>query len=145
MPVTPLGRAQLSTRPIRTEFPAPSGLVRSRVIRRTYWPLKLHGNAWRAEQKPIWRRRTGLSATSKFSHRDARPHFELFALVSSARDTGSARTEAGMLVKHLRFWGEAVSALVDHKVVVDLTVIDDAALSERIRDTVQPQLPTLHF
>jgi hypothetical protein len=69
----------------------------------------------------------------------------LFALVSSARDTGSARTEAGMLVKHLRFWGEAVSAFVDHKVVVDLTGIDDAALSERIRDTVQPQLPTLHF
>ena len=35
--------------------------------------------------------------------------------------------------------------MVDHEVVVDLTVIDDAALSERIRDTVQPQLPGLHL
>ena len=50
-----------------------------------------------------------------------------------------------MLVKHLRFWGEAVPALVDHEVVVDLTVIDDAALGERIRDTVQPQLQALHL
>ena len=29
--------------------------------------------------------------------------------------------------------------------VVDLTVIDDAVLGERIRDTVQPQLPGLHL
>ena len=63
----------------------------------------------------------------QFSHRDAQPHFELFALLSSARDTGSARTEADMLIKHLRFWGEAVPALINHEVVVDLTVIDDAA------------------
>jgi hypothetical protein len=81
----------------------------------------------------------------RFSHRDARPHFELFALVSSARDTGSARTEAELLVKHLRFWGEAVPALVDDDLVVDLTVIDDAALGEHIRDTVQSQLPGLHL
>ena len=81
----------------------------------------------------------------QFSHRDARPHFELFALVSSARDVGSARTEAELLVKHLRFWGEVVPTLVDYEMVVDLTVIDDAALGERIRDTVQPQLPGLHL
>jgi hypothetical protein len=99
-----------------------------------------------ARQRLAGRAETHLAASHRvlrnqqFSHRDARPHFELFALLSSARDTGSARTEADMLVKHLRFWGEAVSALVDHKVVVDLTVIDDAALGERIRDTVQPQL-----
>ena len=50
-----------------------------------------------------------------------------------------------LLVKHLRFWGKAVAALVDEEVVVDLTVIDDAALGERIQDTVQPQLPGLHL
>ena len=81
----------------------------------------------------------------QFSHREARPHFELFALLSSARDTGSAGTEAELLVKHLRFWGEAVPPLVGDEVVVELTVIDDAALGERIRDTVQPQLPALHL
>jgi len=53
--------------------------------------------------------------------------------------------EVNLLVKHLRFWGEAVSALINHEVVVDLTVIDDAALGERIRDTVQPQLRALHL
>src|SRR5690606_33273566 len=31
-------------------------------------------------------------------------HFELFVLVSSARDSGSGRTEAAMLIEHLRFW-----------------------------------------
>jgi hypothetical protein len=64
--------------------------------------------------------------------------------VSSAGDTGSARTEADLLVKHLRFWGEALPALVDQQVLVDLTVID-ATLGDRIRDTVQPQLPALHL
>ena len=52
--------------------------------------------------------------------------------------------EVNLLVKHLRFWGEAVSALINHEVMVDLTVIDDA-LGERIRDTVQPQLRALHL
>ena len=52
--------------------------------------------------------------------------------------------EVNLLVKHLRFWGEAMSALINHEVMVDLTVIDDA-LGERIRDTVQPQLRALHL
>ena len=38
-----------------------------------------------------------------------------------------------------------MTALVDHEVVIDLTVIDDAALGERIRDTVQPQLQELRL
>ena len=104
-----------------------------------------------ARQRLAGRAETHLAASHRvlrnqqFSDRDGRPHFELFALVSSARDTGFARTEAVLLIKHLRFWGEAVTALVDHEVMVDLTVIDDAALGERIRDTVQPQLPALHL
>jgi hypothetical protein len=104
-----------------------------------------------ARQRLAGRAKTHLAASHRvlrhqqFSHRDARPHFELFALVSSARDTGSARTEAELLVKHLRFWGEAVPALVDHEVVVGLTVIDDAGLGEGIRNTVQPQLPGVHL
>ena len=104
-----------------------------------------------ARQRSAGRPEAHLAASHRvlrhqqFRHRDARPHFELFALASSARATGSARTEAELLVKHLRFWGKAVPALVDDEVVVDLTVIDDAALGERIRDTVQPQLPGLHL
>jgi hypothetical protein len=104
-----------------------------------------------ARQRLAGRAETHLAASHRvlrhqqYSHRDARPHFELFALLSSARDTGSARTEAELLLKHLRFWGEAVPALVDHEVVVELTVIDDATLGERIQDTVQPQLPGLHL
>ena len=105
-----------------------------------------------ARQRLAGRAETHLAASHRvlrnqqFSDRDGRPHFELFALVSSARDpAGFARTEAVLLIKHLRFWGEAVTALVDHEVMVDLTVIDDAALGERIRDTVQPQLPALHL
>ena len=36
-------------------------------------------------------------------------HFRLFALVTSARDQGSGRTEAAMLTSHLRFWARALS------------------------------------
>jgi hypothetical protein len=103
-----------------------------------------------ARQRLAGRAETHLAASHRvlrnqvFSHPDARPHFELFALVSSAADSGSARTEADLLVKHLRFWAEAVPALVDQEVLVELTVID-AALGERIRDTVQPELPALHL
>jgi hypothetical protein len=32
------------------------------------------------------------------------PHFRLFAVVSSARDTGTAQTESRLLKKHLRYW-----------------------------------------
>ena len=101
-----------------------------------------------ARQRLAGRAETHLAASHRvlrnqvFSHPDARPHFELFALVSSAGDSGSARTEADLLVKHLRFWWEAVPALVDQEVLIELTVID-AALGERIRDTVQPGLPAL--
>jgi hypothetical protein len=39
-------------------------------------------------------------------------HFRLFTLVSSARDTGSARTQAGLLARHLRYWRRVLDDLV---------------------------------
>ena len=80
----------------------------------------------------------------QFDDPDAHAHFELFALMSSARDTGSARTEADLLVTHLRFW---------QRVLVDLlgpgwghfgyTVIGSPTMRDRIADTVRPRLPSV--
>jgi hypothetical protein len=39
-------------------------------------------------------------------------HFRLFTLVSSARDTGSARTQARLLALHLRYWSRVLDELV---------------------------------
>jgi hypothetical protein len=69
-------------------------------------------------------------------------HFRLFALVSSARDRGSARTEAEMLTAHLQFWTRALAELLPaRRTAVRYTVFDFAPLHERLRDTV---LPALH-
>ncbi len=78
----------------------------------------------------------------RFEAPGALPHFELFALVSSARDTGSSRTEAELLVLHLGFWVQAVSAILgDVAVRIDLTVIGDGPLRDRVEDVVRPGLP----
>ncbi|WP_433290905.1 hypothetical protein ACQP2F_24110 [Actinoplanes sp. CA-030573] len=56
-------------------------------------------------------------------------HFRLFSLVSSARDTGSGRTEARLLARHLAFWRQIlpeVGGTVVH------TVFDDPVLRERL-------------
>src|SRR5262249_56185659 len=45
----------------------------------------------------------------------AAAHFRLFALVSSARDSGSGLTEAGMLTRHLAYWLDVVQALIPHR------------------------------
>lgn len=80
--------------------------------------------------------------TQRFSSPDAASHFELFALVSSARDAGSARTEADLLVRHLRFWSAALADLLGPSGVrIDLTVIGDGTLTDRLADTVRPALP----
>lgn len=63
-------------------------------------------------------------------------HFELFALVSSARDTGSCRTEAELLIEHLRFW----HAVLGDKAELTFTAFKESALRERIEDTVRPAL-----
>jgi hypothetical protein len=77
----------------------------------------------------------------RFDGPGGRPHSELFALVSSARDSGSARTEAELLVVHLRFWSEVLSVLLGpNSGLLDLTVINDATLRDRVDDTVRPAL-----
>ena len=69
-------------------------------------------------------------------------HFRLFALVTSARDQGSGRTEAAMLTTHLRFWSRALSEVLPaRRSALRYTVFGFPPLHERIRDTV---LPALH-
>jgi hypothetical protein len=69
-------------------------------------------------------------------------HFRLFALVSSARDQGSGRTEAALLTSHLRFWARALGELLPaRRSALRYTVFGFAPLHERILDTV---LPALH-
>jgi hypothetical protein len=71
-------------------------------------------------------------------------HFRLMALVSSARNTGSGRTEAVLLIRHLGFYADALSSLFpSHLVRIRLTTFDDTAVAERVEDTVVPGLQPL--
>ncbi|MEV6416285.1 hypothetical protein [Kribbella sp. NPDC051718] len=63
-------------------------------------------------------------------------HFELFALVSSARDTGSGRIEGEMLVDHLRYW----HGVLGDEAQLTFTTFERTAVRERIDDTVRPAL-----
>ncbi|GAA1602413.1 hypothetical protein GCM10009804_68620 [Kribbella hippodromi] len=63
-------------------------------------------------------------------------HFELFVLVSSARDTGSGRTEAELLIDHLRFW----HSVLGEKAELAFTSFKPSAVQDRIEDTVRPAL-----
>lgn len=68
-------------------------------------------------------------------------HFRLFALVSSARDTGSGATQARLLTLHLGFWQEVLADLApgaDPR--LRFTSFDDPVVRERIADTVLPGL-----
>ena len=77
----------------------------------------------------------------RFDAPDAAAHFELFTLVSSARDSGAGRTEAELLLLHLGFWADVTTALVGAQVGrIDLTLIDDVRVRERVDDTVRPAL-----
>ncbi|MEV4463982.1 hypothetical protein AB0J51_10185 [Micromonospora echinofusca] len=69
-------------------------------------------------------------------------HFRLFTLVSSARDTGSGRTEARLLTLHLAHWRAVLAALLPQSAAarVRLTVLDSPVVGERIADTVRPAL-----
>ncbi|MCI4065316.1 hypothetical protein MRQ36_23195 [Micromonospora sp. R77] len=70
----------------------------------------------------------------------ASAHFRLFTLVSTARDTGSGRTEARLLVRHLAFWHAALADLGPTAAPrLRLTVLDPV-LGERLADTVRPAL-----
>jgi hypothetical protein len=70
-------------------------------------------------------------------------HFRLFSLVSSARDSGSGRTEARMLVDHLGYWARVLSELLPGRETrLTTTVFDAPVLAERLADTVLPAVPS---
>jgi hypothetical protein len=68
----------------------------------------------------------------------AAAHFRLFALVSSARDTGSARTEIALLTRHLAFWTAVLETIPQRQPQIELTVLEQPALAQRLADTVLP-------
>lgn len=71
-------------------------------------------------------------------------HFRLFALVSSARDRGSGRTEADLLVGHLRYWIDAITSITSRvNVVARFSPFDSPVLEERFHDTVLDRLEPL--
>jgi hypothetical protein len=71
----------------------------------------------------------------------AAAHFRLFALVSSARDSGSGRTEAGMLTRHLAYWLDVLQALLPHRQPhIELSVFASPVLAQRLADTIRPAL-----
>lgn len=96
------------------------------------------------------RRRRGDEAHLAAAHRvlraqdfgpGASAHFRLFTLVSSARDAGSGRTEARLLVRHLTFWRTVLAELARTAAPrLHLTVLDPV-VGERLADTVRPALP----
>jgi hypothetical protein len=69
----------------------------------------------------------------------AATHFRLFTLVSSARDTGSARTEADLLRRHLAFWTCVLGTTVPSRTPqIELAVFDHPVVAARLADTVLP-------
>jgi hypothetical protein len=68
-------------------------------------------------------------------------HFRLFALVSSARDRGSGRTEAALLVDHIGYWQRVLAMLAPSAAPrVTVTVFGRPVLADRLRDTILPAL-----
>ncbi|WP_030335045.1 hypothetical protein [Micromonospora parva] len=68
-------------------------------------------------------------------------HFRLFALVSSARDTGSGDTQARLLTRHLTYWRTVLAELApDAAPQLHVTTFDDDVVRERLADTVRPAL-----
>ncbi|MFC0533860.1 hypothetical protein [Phytohabitans kaempferiae] len=72
-------------------------------------------------------------------------HFRLFALVSSARDTGSGDTEARLLILHLGYWRRVLADLLPPGVTprLEYTIFDSPVLRERLADTVAPAVPVV--
>ena len=65
-------------------------------------------------------------------------HFRLFALVSSARDTGSGRTEARLLARHLAYWQQVLAPVTGAR--VRYTIFGSQVLRERIAELACPLL-----
>ncbi|MDP2289120.1 MAG: hypothetical protein Q8M73_11225 [Actinomycetota bacterium] len=65
-------------------------------------------------------------------------HFRLFALVSSARDTGTGRTEARLVEKQIRFWLAVLREFIpDALPRVELTYWDEGRAASSVRDHVR--------
>lgn len=79
----------------------------------------------------------------QFSGPGLRAHFRLMALVSSARDRGSGRTEADLLALHARVWAECLAAMLPDLPSRVLLTPWDGPVGERVRDTVLPDLHDL--
>jgi hypothetical protein len=63
----------------------------------------------------------------------AAAHFRLFALVSSACDRGSGRTEASLPTRHLAYWLDVLETMLAHRQPhIGLSVFDDPVLAERV-------------
>ena len=78
----------------------------------------------------------------RFVQSDAFAHFVIFALVSSARDSGSARTEIQQLIMHLDFWQQVLSDLIGLAWGrFAYTLMDGQTVGHRLIDNVQSTLP----
>jgi hypothetical protein len=80
----------------------------------------------------------------RFVESDSFAHFVIFALVSSARDSGTARTEAQLLIMHLGFWQQVLNDLLGPAWGrFAYTLIDSQSVGRRLIDKVQSALPNL--
>jgi hypothetical protein len=78
----------------------------------------------------------------RFVESDAFAHFVIFALVSSARDSGSARTEAQLLIMHLGFWLQVLDELLGQNWGrFAYTLIGDQSKGRPLLDMIQAELP----
>ncbi|HZL75609.1 MAG TPA: hypothetical protein VFB83_09560 [Propionibacteriaceae bacterium] len=78
----------------------------------------------------------------RFVDSDAFAHFVIFALVSSARDSGSLRTEGQLLIMHLGFWQQILDELLGSALGrFAYTLIDSHPVGHRLVDKVQSGLP----
>jgi hypothetical protein len=86
---------------------------------------------------------TPVVRAQHFSGPGLRAHFRLMALVSSARDRGSGRTEADLLALHARVWAGCLAAMLPHLSSRVLLTPWDGPVAERVHDTVLPDLHDL--
>jgi hypothetical protein len=78
----------------------------------------------------------------RFIESDAFAHFVIFALVSSARDSGSTRTVAQLLIMHLGFWQQVLDELLGPTWGrFAYTLIGDQSIGRPLVDMVQSELP----
>ena len=78
----------------------------------------------------------------RFVESGAFAHFVIFALVSTARDSGSARTEAQLLIMHLRFWQQVLDELLGPAWGrFAYTLIGNQSRGHRLTDMIQSGLP----